>query len=523
MKKLLSIVLAVAMLASFACVNVSAKNASNPATEATADKTLSLLAADASAYSTVDGGNGKVTVTVKDGVHTFTADQGWPAAYTTTEDNAKMISVDFSKDDLYLNWDFEVKSGKSKVVVYLCGQNPDGMAPIGNFITLNSVINPSWYDPMTGDADGTKDTDLPVGVYKGSLQLSTLYKDVDFKKDPYVNPEMLIDNGAGTKSETNFSGYKVFAVGGEVVVNDLSIGKNLNGDAQVDYATTNLLTNGSSNGANGESTVTYADGKYTAKVTTPWGGSSNDVAYGMQVSASVNNYDITKTPYLHVGVTSDVPFRVTTCDASVKDAPKWLGLANNFTNIGPVGGAEIGSVPEGGFLPAGTYEIAVDYGSIYTWNAGQGNAGWDATNMGLHGIYFEAKEAGTFTVDTLTLTANPVFTAVAGNDSGKVEDPGDNTTTTTAAGGDNNTTTTAAGGNNNTATTTAAGGNNTAATTTKAGAANVTTTTVAASDSDGKVGDDVQTGDASQAILFTVIALAAAAVVVLSASKAKAQ
>lgn len=455
MKKLLSILLTAALLASFACIGVSAET-----TLVTSDKTYSLVKDDASAYTKVPGGDGNITVTKDGDSMVFTADKGWPNAYVSTENNDEMLAADFSDEDIYLNWDFEVKSGGAKVVVYLCGQSPEGSAPMGNFITLNGLINPEWYDPMSGDTAN----DLGVGVYKGSIKLADLfYQNINIMEAPFVNPDLFIDNGEGVISRTNFSGYKVFAVGGTVVVNDLSLGQQAFGGTAPQIEYTNLLTNGSTNGSNGESTVTFdeATGSYKVNVTTAWDSSTN-IAYGMQVAADLNGIDLSGK-YLHVGIKSDVPFRITTLDKS--DAGnKWILLCNEFYNvIGPVGQDPIGSCPEGSFFPAGEYEICVAYHGIYDWQTSQGTAGWDTKNANLNGIYFEAKTAGSFTVSTLKLSAEPTFSATPGTNTGE------------AAGNDDVTT--------------------------------------------GNPG----TGDNTQAIVFMVIAMAAAGVVTLSAVAKKAK
>lgn len=478
-KTLLSIVLCVALLASFACVAVSADSKPTPV-DSTMD--FSLLPDAASDFTCVEGGEGKVTVTKNsNGSFTFKADKGWPSAFNTgaVTESAEWANVDFTKDT-YLNFDFQVKTGAAKVIVYFCGQNPQDMAAIGNYVDLNALILKN-YDPLKG---GTDD-DLGVGTYQGSINLKDLYVGVDYKKDPYINPELVVEGENGVEY-SYVSGVKVFAVGGEVILNDVSVGKSKYGAPAAIVKELNLLTNGSSNGTDGESEVTFADGTYTVKVNKGFDAATN-VAYGMQVAAGLKDFDLGATTNLHIKIESDTPWRLTTRDSEID---KWFGLEDNFGDCGT------GNTPEAdtGFYPAGSYEICVDYGSIYSWNANNGNPEYDPTSATLDGIYIEAKNPGTMKISTLKLSGANAFSytagtftgEAAGNDSvvdkdgltGEVIDQG-------SQGASGGTTTKNNGG--------AAGGNS------------------------------ANTGDVSDAALFIVIAAAAAAVVTLSVVSKKAK
>ena len=475
MKKLLSVLLAVALLASLTCISVSAAST-------VVDKTMdfSLLPSDASDFVCVEAGDGTVTVTKEGDSFVFKSSAGWPSAYTSaataTEPPAEWASVSFlGEDELYLNFDFEVKSGATKVIVYFCGQHPEDMAAAGNFVDLNCFIL-NEFDPATGQTA----TDLGVGKYSGSIKLADLYEEVDYLTEPYVNPDLVVDDA------TNISGVKVFAVAGETVVNDISVGKKKYGEAKQEVKELNLLTNGSTNGANGESEVSFADGVYTIKVNTAFDGTN---AYGMQIATGLKDFDLGATTMLHVAVDATTPWRLTTRDAEID---KWFGLAANFGDCGT------GNQPDSqtGFYPAGKYEICVDYGSIYVWNANQGgDASFDVTSACLDGVYIEGKDAGEIKVSTLKLSSEQKFSATAGTNTGEGA-TNDDVQDNTGGDADNNDNNDNSGSND--------------ATTKK------TTTTAKKTGTDDKA-DNVETGDVSSAVLFAVIAVVALAVVVLSA------
>ncbi len=203
MKKLLSIVLAVAVLATMAFTMMAS-------TVSAADaKTYSLLPVSADKFTKQDGGDGTITVTAEGKGYKFTSTTGWPCAYNFEEGVS-----DYKSSDVWvmtkkgsgstLNYDFEVVSGSAKVVVYFCGQNPKDMAGLGSFVSINAIEMPDKKDPLTGDTA----EDLPVGKYKKTLNVDDLG----------YGEGLLGDNG-----EMLITGVKVFAVGGEVIVNDISI------------------------------------------------------------------------------------------------------------------------------------------------------------------------------------------------------------------------------------------------------------------------------------------------------------
>ena len=568
-KTLLSIVLCVALMVSSASIAVSAAP-----TVVDGTMNFSLLPGDASAFTCVAAGEkdneGNVTVTKNaNGSLTFKGDKGWPYAFNTdassTEEPASWADVDFTQD-VYLNFDFQVKAGQGKVVVYFCGQNPKDMAAIGNYIDLNALILKN-YDPLTG---GTP-VDLGAGFYQGSINLKDLYVDVDFKKDPYINRDLVVFKDAnGTvytadqyadadpkpevvRTYSYVSGFKVFAVGGgEVIVNDLSVGAAKYGEPAAVVKELNLLTNGSSNGENGESEVTFADGVYTVNVTKGFDAATN-VAYGMQVMAQLKDFDLSATTNIQVAIESDTPWRLTTLDAEIN---AWFGYGANFATVKDVNGTD--QTPDtNGFYPAGKYELCNDYGSIYTWNA-KSDPKFDVSSACLDGIYIEAMNPGTMKISTLKLSGSPEFKATpgifteegAGNDdtidkdgitgeeipggtggnTGNGGSNGGNTGNGGSTGGNtgnggstggNTGNGGAQGGDTNNGGNTGNGGSNGGQQQGDQNASGGTNGTVNNGGSTG--GGSAATGDVSNAALFIIVAVAAAAVVTLSAVSKKAK
>ncbi|MBQ3068993.1 MAG: hypothetical protein IJD01_03490 [Clostridia bacterium] len=191
MKKLLSIVLAVAMMATMAFAVSAASGSMMPPSAGDWEYT------DASAT-----GDGTVTVTAEGDGYKFVADKGWPSAYYNMDAEGFRCN---EADDLYLNYDFEVVTGAANLIVYFAGQSPKDQASPGSFICLNGLIDESYINPLTGDAV----VDIPAGKYSGSVSINDLGYRADLKDD---------------QGNMLFSGCKVFAVGGEVVVNTLEIG-----------------------------------------------------------------------------------------------------------------------------------------------------------------------------------------------------------------------------------------------------------------------------------------------------------
>ncbi|MBR5134393.1 MAG: hypothetical protein IKV35_02225, partial [Clostridia bacterium] len=156
MKKLLSIVLAVALMSTLVF-----------AISASAAEDHSILPGSASDFEKANTSNGTVSVSKEGDSFVFEGNTEWPAAYYWAEENWLYFHED---DDLYLYYDFEVVSGATNVIVYFAGQNPNEMAGVGNFICLNGAVDPSYVHPDTGDAV----MDLPVGHYNGKIAIDDL-------------------------------------------------------------------------------------------------------------------------------------------------------------------------------------------------------------------------------------------------------------------------------------------------------------------------------------------------------------
>ncbi len=166
---------------------------------------------------------------------------------------------------------------------------------------------------------------------------------------------------------------------------------------------------------------TNSDGSVTTTVTEPWN-SSRDDAYGMAITTFLNGYDAAKTPYAHVDIVCDVPFRVSILDRSPTGAydDRWITFGSEFFNTFVAnGGTALSSTPEGQFFPAGSYQCAVFLKGVYDWKR------WDPAAANAAYIYIELKQPGTATLNTFKLSSSSVFTSL------KLTDP---TTTTTAIG-----------------------------------------------------------------------------------------
>ncbi len=204
MKKVLSVVLAVAVLATMAF--------SMMASTVSAAEKVSLLPASADKFVCKDGGDGSVTVAAEGTGYKFTANAGWPTATYTNPDEASWAKCMVNDAECYLNYDFEVKTGASNIILYFGGQNPDEQAAKGRGETLNYLI-----DAANGDLQSGATKDLVPGTYKGSIPVKQLGCADDL---------ILSEQGDATAADAYFtiSSVRIFAVGGEVIVKELSIG-----------------------------------------------------------------------------------------------------------------------------------------------------------------------------------------------------------------------------------------------------------------------------------------------------------
>ncbi len=244
MKKLLSMVLSVAVLTTLA---FSAMSFSASAAEST-----SLLPAKAEDFEIMKGGaTGNETLTVKaagKGFEFVSDAGGWPQACWENPNKDTWVKADTNNADQYLNWDFEVKSGGANIVVYFCGQSLKDQPASGAAETLNYLIDPSNNSLASGQVK-----DLAVGKYKGSVHV----------KDTGIS-ELLMDDGV-----YYLSGLKVFAVGGTVVVNDISVGPKAEGATE---ATTTTAAKADT------ATTTAAKTTATNATTTPSSAQTGDVS-----------------------------------------------------------------------------------------------------------------------------------------------------------------------------------------------------------------------------------------------------
>ncbi len=256
------------------------------------------------------------------------------------------------------------------------------------------------------------------------------------------------------------------------------------GALSVSAETTNLLAQGVSestiyaNDIDG-SEVAMDGSKLVITVKKPWEGIENpdsDVCYGAGIPVKVeNNGDIDL--YCMLDIQATVPFRFTIRD-NIND--KWLAAgAEWFDLFYKDGQALTVDDVQDYFLPAGDYQVAINAWGYYKWQ--NENAGGSFTKSEITAIYIEGREAGTITVNNLSLVPNKEATHTTGDD-GK-----DYVQYTPVAGGDTQ----------------------------------APTTTTKAADGSNVGGGSAQTGDESNVVLFSVVAALAVAVVTVSAVASK--
>ncbi len=209
----------------------------------TADR-VSLLPSNASDFTTLPGGQGEITVSeTGNDVFKFTTDKGWPQAYYAEPDETKWVTVDTADPDAKLYWDFTV-SKEANVLVYFEGQDPASEGGAGTYVSLNGIIDATKLNP-----DGTV-KDLGAGTYKGSIAVSELGCREDLMTD----------------GKFRISGVKVFAVGGTVVVNELSaVGESAKKVTTTVPTTVTTAADTTTTVAGGEATTTVAAPTTTVK------------------------------------------------------------------------------------------------------------------------------------------------------------------------------------------------------------------------------------------------------------------
>ncbi len=176
-----------------------------------------------------------------------------------------------------------------------------------------------------------------------------------------------------------------------------------------------LLTNFESNYPQ-YATVTKTAGGIRTTVTK--GVDAQNIAFGLALTPELTGLDLSTesgTGFIHLVMESDTPFRVTMYDRTVN---VWISLGGEFFNV---------FVPEGftfanpdaptiqeafedgkEFMRAGTYDVYLNIGAVYEWKANNGEADkYDPKNASITGLYFEAMNPGTFTIQEMTLTLDP--------------------------------------------------------------------------------------------------------------------
>lgn len=180
-----------------------------------------------------------------------------------------------------------------------------------------------------------------------------------------------------------------------------------------------------------KATVTAnADGSITVTTTEAWGGTGNDIAYGAAIELFITNIDVTKTPYIHLDIDADVPFRITQLDRNDdedKSDTKWISYGQEFFNtIIPAGGEDPGTTYEGNFFPAGDYQCSAFLQGYYNWkHDNEGLANYDPTQANIIALYVELKEVGSITINQMNLSDSETFVALEGETTPTVDPNGD--------------------------------------------------------------------------------------------------
>ncbi len=297
MKKVISLALALMMLVTLLCVKVSAEPEL-----ITNQESYSLLPSDVGFYEKhEENANGSISIDTYGSSHVFSSTGGWPyAAFSRDADTVKYFFI----DNVYLNWDFEVVSGATKILLYPMGNEmkPASMVEVGDFLSLNALIEPDTYEPEIGDTY----LDLGVGRYKGSVKMSDLF--TDNTSVPHISTEW----SDGLFSV--LSGIKVFAVDGEVVVNNISVGKDLMAPPTTTTSTTTTTRPTTSTTAT-SSTVVTSTTTTDMSVTTSTQATTVTTAVQSEIPVTVvteNGVRVTLTPD-KASYTSDEKIALTVC------------------------------------------------------------------------------------------------------------------------------------------------------------------------------------------------------------------
>ncbi len=164
------------------------------------------------------------------------------------------------------------------------------------------------------------------------------------------------------------------------------------------------------------------DGSLRVDVTKAWSGNESETAHGAIIMPILEKVNLTDM-YLHVGVTTNTPIRIMTLDMPGMDPEKSFGfeLVAEF-EIAPVGKPPINIdangeyvYPENGFMPAGEYQICVPLGELYQFYEDYDFPYIDTDKANITAFYIDAKNVGSFTVNTLKLSTESDFSTYTKN------------------------------------------------------------------------------------------------------------
>ena len=279
---------------------------------------------------------------------------GWPCADYTYEEQ---ITLDPSDSLLY--FDMTLEKGAMANVLLLTSK--------GDPLSLNPYF--TAYDTESGSGDLIGNGERIRGVIP--------MKDVAFADNAY--------NANGTVSIYQTRVYASGDAYAKLTVNDLSI-VNKTSDKTVTLLRPDALSavNSSTHGG-----YEYDNGKLTV---------TSDTASGYQVTLSLDEtYNIAALSNWLVNVRSTVPFNIAMNVTAANDSPLGPNLAGDYWPL-------LCDALENGYLPAGSYEAALDLYSCYTYNKVAPEDGMSTVKS----VTVTLAGAGELTVNALQLSSDTV-------------------------------------------------------------------------------------------------------------------
>ncbi|MBQ3068558.1 MAG: Cys-Gln thioester bond-forming surface protein, partial [Clostridia bacterium] len=232
------------------------------------------------------------------------------------------------------------------------------------------TVSEKWIT-MTGDfypafglTEGPADSLIPAGSYNVSLDLKGCYTwDNSYPADGMLNLSNAFFEPSGV---------------GHFEVSHLS----LSGDATFDPFTKDIDLLPYLNSDNSSSPIVIED-----DVDKPF--------WETAIRYSGNTH-----PYLHMTVSSEVPFQIAFLDNETTGYDKWISVTGDFCYE-----FDLNSVPADNLIPAGTYHVSMYIKGCYTWDNSYPANG----NLMIDGVFFEPSGVGHFEVSHLSLSSEAVY------------------------------------------------------------------------------------------------------------------